>query len=42
MGRLTEWLESVRLSRRELLRVGSIGAAGLTGTAALAGMRTGL
>ncbi len=34
--RITEWLRSAHLSRRELLRVGTVGAAGLSGIVALA------
>ena len=41
MERRSAWLKTRRLSRREVLRLGTVGAAGLTGVTALVGARTG-
>lgn len=42
MKRWLDWLPSARLSRRDLLRIGTLGAAGLAGATTLGKIRTGL
>lgn len=42
MKRWLDWLPSARLSRRDLLRIGTLGTAGLAGATTLGKIRTGL